>query len=269
MSGTLQQATTDLETVSVTLQQTTTSVADLKSQLCGVNSSLRDIHSNLATNSAPFPPSTGLAIAGPTKNGLDSSANLQLGQSETPPLSINQMVAEIHRCLVLGESPTRAVNSSFQNAEGREKTRVVSLFGATAGRRQHLLSLPPHTAWHSRKPARTVPRGFEIFAPKLHPFVPLPQGRKSAQATPGESWAVPIRVFIKRATLVWLPVLSRSGPRENAFLCTSHPSVPRRNGGALLISLRPPTAHLVLDQVLSHHPPCQLSCLCHLSRRVW
>ena len=208
MSCTLQQATTSLEAVSVTLQQTTTSVADLKSQLCAVNSSLRDIDSTLAKNSAPLPPSTELGVTGPIKDCLDSSANLQLDPSQTQPLSVNQMVAELHRCLVLGEPPIRAVNSSFQNAEGREKTRVVSLFGATAGRRQHLLSLPPHTAWHSRKPARTVPRGFKIFAPKLHPFVPLPQGRKSAQATPGESWAVPIRVFIKRATLVWLPVLS-------------------------------------------------------------
>ena len=157
MSGTLQQATTNLETVSVTLQQTTTSVADLQSQLCAVNSSLRDIGSTLNKTSGCLSSSVEVGIAGPTKDDLGSSAKLQLGQSHTQPLSVSQMVAELHRCLVLGESPTRAVNSSFQNATGREKGQMVSSSVTVAGRCQHVLSLGTHTACYNREPARSVP----------------------------------------------------------------------------------------------------------------
>ena len=141
ISGTLQQATTSLETVSVTLQQTTTSVAGLQSQLCAVNSSLRDIDSTLNKNTARSSSCAELSVVVPTKDSLDSSASLQLGQSQTQPLSVNQMVAELHRCLILGESPTGAVNSSFQNAAGREKAQVVSSLVPVVGLCRRILSL--------------------------------------------------------------------------------------------------------------------------------
>ena len=141
ISGTLQQATTSLETVSITLQQTTTSVAGLQSQLCAVNSSLRDIDSTLNKNTARSSSCPELSVVVPTKDSLDSSASLQLGQSQTQPLSVNQMVAELHRCLILGESPTGAVNSSFQNAAGREKAQVVSSLVPVVGLCRRILSL--------------------------------------------------------------------------------------------------------------------------------
>ena len=49
----------------------------------------------------------------------------QLPPAQDQPLTAHQMIAEIHKYLVLGGSPAAVVSSSFQNAGGNERAHVV------------------------------------------------------------------------------------------------------------------------------------------------
>ncbi len=107
------------QTLQQTVQQTTTSVFDLQHQLSAVNSSLQEMRSNLSRG-IRSPPSPSSPNTGTAEPELEVK-----GQQQSQPLSVTQMVTEIHRCLVLGESPTNAVRSSFQSAATEDRAQVV------------------------------------------------------------------------------------------------------------------------------------------------
>ncbi|KAK4118305.1 hypothetical protein N657DRAFT_606433 [Parathielavia appendiculata] len=117
----------DLAAVSVNLQQTTSSLSAMEARL----------------NSVAFPQTFRLGnngIQDPKVAPLDQrddplpdtpirSTTASLRPSQRPTVSVNQMIMELHRCLVLGEPPASTFDSSLRNTSRDEKAYVVSSLG--------------------------------------------------------------------------------------------------------------------------------------------
>ena len=148
MSANINQRT-DLASVSVTLQHTTASLSLLGSQLSSVTSSLQGIRYDLDQ-------SNNAIVA--TREAMEIPPGQQ-HQMQNRALTTEQMIAELHRCLVLGESLATA-QSSLQNATSNERECVVS-HSYWSPSDNSLLTLDD-TARHFGDSAHPVPSRSEI-----------------------------------------------------------------------------------------------------------
>jgi hypothetical protein len=98
--------------VSVNLQQTTTSLSVIEDRLDSLIVSSGAVLVDQSIRS------------GQSLGNRGTSTPALSGAKQ--PLSVNEMITELHRCLVLGESPLSVFNYSIQGASSQEKSQVVS-----------------------------------------------------------------------------------------------------------------------------------------------
>jgi hypothetical protein len=114
----------DLAAMTANLQQTTTSLSVIEGRLDSLASPKMSHPSNRIQGPRP--------VFGHDLASEESQSVALSGRMSTPllprqkhTLTVNQMVTELHRCLVLGVSPTSIASSSFQNTSNDETARVV------------------------------------------------------------------------------------------------------------------------------------------------
>jgi hypothetical protein len=110
----------------------------IEHRLNSVNSSIHNIRSDIVVD------------RGTTKHHSD--------QSQTP--TMNQMIAELHRCLILGEHPTSTLSSGFKHATTTARAHIVSHV-CSHPVNDSLLTLNYLTACNFSWPTREIPARFE------------------------------------------------------------------------------------------------------------